>query len=599
MRKYKSLLIFLLIAPLFLFIGGCKKNQTPEIPKVPQGLTDTNGDKYDNGYVDTSYIFYTDTRDAEDEDIAFKFNWGDGTESNWSEYITSGETFYMSHSYSMAGTYKIKAKSKDIHNNETDWSSDYEIIIISKSAAPFNPSIIPLVDSTSLENPISFKVCAIDTSSNDSLKYQCQWGSTLDTTWRYDFKPSGDTIIVKHTYLDISDVGIQVAKVRAKDQHGSVSEWSAPCTITVVFPPLPTPPTTPKLKDILYPTYYWQTPFTFSTTGDTMIKLQFIWGDGKSSSWVPGEGTGEDVKLEHSFVTLGICSVVAITQDKFEQSSLPSLPYEIDIQSNFLAKWGSNRLNAPIGITISNDILYVVDHNNKEIKTFDKNGNFISAFGSGVLESPMYIAADSGFVYVTDAHNFVCKFQKTGAFVAKWGQSKGTGNGEFDFPCGIVIDSNYVYIVDSRNLRIQKLNKDGSYEAQWSLTSKASGMTITGDTLYVACNFGNIVKVFRTTGEDIGSIGNGEGATDGKLLDPCDVAVYEDYVYVVDTDNARIQKFTKGNGFNVRWGCNGSNEGQFNAPQGIVIDDDGNIYVSDTINNRIQKFKAGSKGGTL
>ncbi len=603
MRKHNFLFVFLLLASYFLLLGGCKKNQTPEIPKVPAGLTDTNNDNYDNGYTDTSYIFYTDTRDAEDEDVSFKFDWGDGNESDWSEYITSGETFYISHSYPMADTYKIKTKTKDIHNNESDWSADYEIIVISKSASPFNPSIISLADSIALEDSVFFKVCATDTSStNDSLKYQCQRGNTLDTTWRPNaFMPSGDTATVGHAYLDTSELGIQEVRVRAKDQHGSVSEWSAPCTVIAILPLPPEPPSKPKLKET-YSTYYRQTPFTFSTTGGMELEFRFIWGDGKTSPPMIGSSFHE---IEHSFVKIGICSVRATVEDKFGQSDT-SLPYEIDIQSNLLKEWGSDILDAPFGITISEDTLYVVDHNNHEIKRFTLDGTLVDEIGTNVLESPMYVATDSGFVYVTDAHNFICKFRKTGELEAKWGQGKGSGDGEFDLPTGIAVDSNYVYVVDSRNLRIQKFDKvwgplssnKNSY-SQWSIPSKSRGMTITGDTLYVSCNFDNSIKVYGTTGNSLGPIGKGEGVRDGYLVDPCDIAVYGDYVFVADTDNNRIQKFTKSNNFVIRWGCMGSYPCQFNKPQGIAIDNDGNIYVVDTVNNRIQKFEPGSKGGAL
>lgn len=38
------------------------------------------------------------------------------------------------------------------------------------------------------------------------------------------------------------------------------------------------------------------------------------------------------------------------------------------------------------------------------------------------------------------------------------------------------------------------------------------------------------------------------------------------------------------------WGGNGTADGQFSGPQGIAVDSAGNVYVADTNNNRIQKF---------
>ena len=38
------------------------------------------------------------------------------------------------------------------------------------------------------------------------------------------------------------------------------------------------------------------------------------------------------------------------------------------------------------------------------------------------------------------------------------------------------------------------------------------------------------------------------------------------------------------------WGSEGSAEGQFNSPQGIAIDSQGDVYVTDYQNYRVQKF---------
>lgn len=61
-------------------------------------------------------------------------------------------------------------------------------------------------------------------------------------------------------------------------------------------------------------------------------------------------------------------------------------------------------------------------------------------------------------------------------------------------------------------------------------------------------------------------------------------------VYVADTNNHRIQKFTGGGAYITQWGSHGSGDGQFDAPLGIAIDTAGNVHVADANNNRIQKF---------
>src|SRR5207247_3767372 len=64
-------------------------------------------------------------------------------------------------------------------------------------------------------------------------------------------------------------------------------------------------------------------------------------------------------------------------------------------------------------------------------------------------------------------------------------------------------------------------------------------------------------------------------------------------VYVLDTDNNRVQVFDADGNFITQWGSLGSSPGQFNAPQGISVrESSGNVYVYvvDTGNNRVEKF---------
>ena len=63
-------------------------------------------------------------------------------------------------------------------------------------------------------------------------------------------------------------------------------------------------------------------------------------------------------------------------------------------------------------------------------------------------------------------------------------------------------------------------------------------------------------------------------------------------VYVVDTDNYRVQKFDSNGKFITMWGSKGSGEGQFIHPHGIDVDSSGNVYVADQDKDSsiIQKF---------
>ena len=81
------------------------------------------------------------------------------------------------------------------------------------------------------------------------------------------------------------------------------------------------------------------------------------------------------------------------------------------------------------------------------------------------------------------------------------------------------------------------------------------------------------------------------GVTDpGQFNLPQQIAVDDERnIYVTDTGNSRIQKFTNGGEFLSSWGTYGVNDGEFQSPVGIAIYEN-NVYVVDDKRNDIQKF---------
>jgi DNA-binding beta-propeller fold protein YncE len=82
-----------------------------------------------------------------------------------------------------------------------------------------------------------------------------------------------------------------------------------------------------------------------------------------------------------------------------------------------------------------------------------------------------------------------------------------------------------------------------------------------------------------------------QGSGDGQFDKPKGIAVDSSgFIYVADSNNHRIQKFTPDGTFVSKWGSRGTEDGQFNQVDGVAADGDGFIYVADTRNHRVQKF---------
>jgi hypothetical protein len=81
------------------------------------------------------------------------------------------------------------------------------------------------------------------------------------------------------------------------------------------------------------------------------------------------------------------------------------------------------------------------------------------------------------------------------------------------------------------------------------------------------------------------------GSEPGQMMLPAGVALDGvGNIYVVDSGNARVQKFDPRGTLLGAVGSAGVEPGQFNVASDIAIDAAGNVYVVDTWNHRIQKF---------
>ena len=85
----------------------------------------------DSAQVNESVTFTASATDPDGDNVAIRFDWGDGNISSWSSYVSSGQSVSMSHTYTNAGTYYVKAQARDVNGALSGWSSAHEIVIYS------------------------------------------------------------------------------------------------------------------------------------------------------------------------------------------------------------------------------------------------------------------------------------------------------------------------------------------------------------------------------------------------------------------------------------------------------------------------------------
>ena len=163
------------------------------------------------------------------------------------------------------------------------------------------------------------------------------------------------------------------------------------------------------------------------------------------------------------------------------------------------------------------------------------------------------------------------------------------------------------YVADSRNHRIIHIDADGNVIESWGsyadgvaapapigTFNEPWGVAVGPDgSVYVSDTWNNRIQKFTADGRPITSWGQyGQADQQNGFWGPRGLAIdAEGNVYVADTGNKRIVVFDADGNFLTEFGSAGLEPGQFDEPVGIAIDADGVVYVTDTWNQRVQTFE--------
>jgi len=217
---------------------------------------------------------------------------------------------------------------------------------------------------------------------------------------------------------------------------------------------------------------------------------------------------------------------------------------------------GATLITKPYGVAIKDGVLYVVDIRGPGYALFDlKKKKFDVVYGSfsGKMKKPINISIDTdGTKYITDTiRSIVLVYDDKNKFI------KVIGNGSDFKPSDVLVVGNKLFITDIKNHRIVVLDKT------------------TDQQLYT-----------------IGSVGSKEG----ELFYPTNLALGPDnYLYVSETGNFRVQKFTLDGKFVKSFGKVGTGLGQFARPKGVAVDRDGRIHVVDAAFENVQIINSEGK----
>ena len=153
-------------------------NTAPEKPNIPSGEI--------FGEPGVEYTYTTYSEDSDNHSILYKWDWGDGSYSEWLGPYNSGDETSSTHSWS-EGDYEIRVKVKDTRGAESDWSESLTVNI-----------------GTSIKTVFLFGFISNLSESNDSLSFNANnllWLSS--GPFNLQLYSSGESIICSDKYLAI------------------------------------------------------------------------------------------------------------------------------------------------------------------------------------------------------------------------------------------------------------------------------------------------------------------------------------------------------------------------------------------------------------
>lgn len=229
-----------------------------------------------------------------------------------------------------------------------------------------------------------------------------------------------------------------------------------------------------------------------------------------------------------------------------------------DTAGEQVAEWHGDSLSVtrPMHVSIGADgLLHVADYLGDRVVVLDTLGHIVreiggkSGSGEGELDAPGGVALLGDTLFVADFYNHrVLVFSPGGP--RSIGRPGRVLPGRLHYPTDVAVADSLIYVGDAYNHRIQVFRSDGAHVRSWGgplgtglpgllkgWFRVATGIEAAGGRIYVADFYNDRIQIFSELGKYLGQV-------DDSLNRPTDAAVTHDGVlYVADYGNGRIVRF--------------------------------------------------------
>jgi len=178
-----------------------------------------------SGAPEKEYQYKIKASDPDGDTIYYYVDWGDGSNSGWVGPFKSGEETIVSHTWLNKGSYILKARTKDLYDEKSDWS---QIEVTMGNRAPGKPSRPSGPSSGKVGKTYTYSTSTTD-SDGDQVKYCFDWGDGTNSGWIGPYN-SGEIASASHKWIRKGDYQI---KVKAKDTDGAERPWSDSLSVSI------------------------------------------------------------------------------------------------------------------------------------------------------------------------------------------------------------------------------------------------------------------------------------------------------------------------------------------------------------------------------
>jgi hypothetical protein len=267
----------------------------------------------------------------------------------WGHTMTWQESLfkYMYNGHTFEEAYNKACADVPQSDHDVRWVGDGSLTLDDILNEPPNKPDTPTgITEGNVGEEYVFSTSATD-PNGDELYYQWNWDDGTSTNWQGPYS-SGEEINAYHAWE--SEEGYYDVKVRAKDEHGDISEWADPLTIHIQNQPpynpnKPNGPTNVKASQ----------EHTYTTSAidpeEQQIRYVFDWGDGKQT-YTDYINSGSIIEAKHSWDSAGNYEIKVKAQDEGGEESDWSESLSVSVEKNKNLKNNTGFLSNFINIFI-------------------------------------------------------------------------------------------------------------------------------------------------------------------------------------------------------------------------------------------------------